>query len=114
MKAYRVQDENGYGPYTAYYDNELCDVLMPDVPLLLCKMFSEHDENYHLWPTAYQDNLEYYVGHDERHGFISEAQLYNWFTEANIKELASIGFCIVVLDVEILAIGKNQIIFKTN
>lgn len=101
MRVYRVQNADSYGPY---HGNCLgCG-----------NMYKKHADHT-LWPPPHRDastvscppkNVK------ERHGFINEAQLYNWFSEEEFRIFADNGYHVVVLNVEVLVIMANQVLFN--
>ena len=108
MRVFRIQNEDGYGPYTCLFNFDFVKELKD--------MYNKHSVNNtsnsfrDLWPTAYADCQEGWLK-DHRCGFINEAQLFNWFSEEELKMLKSHGFDLVILDKEVVSIGKNQIVF---
>ena len=95
MRVFRVQNKNGVGPYlTAKW------------------LATKHDADFNLWPTPYRDRT---FGRDikpsERCGFINEAQLHNWFSDDELRQLSNEGFIPVVVEGEITAMSENQILF---
>ena len=95
MRIFRVQDKNGFGPY-----------------LTTEWLAAKHNADFSLWPPPH---LNYDFGRSiksfEKCGFINEAQLHNWFSDDELKQLSNKGFMPVVVEGKITAMSENQVLF---
>ena len=99
MKVYRLQDPNGVGPYNSRFGQSSAIISMCD----------KHEAS-RLWPNPFEEHLEFKTGN--LHGFISMAQLYNWFSEEEIDMLAEFNINIEEIEAkEVCAISPNQVLF---
>ncbi len=105
MKVFRIQNEDGYGPYVSRFT-----LPIPEIDIMCNKHAGDAYFDSALWPTSFTECTRE-RGEDYRCGFINEAQLFNWFSEEEIEMLRRNGYDIVALDKEVTVIGKNQIVF---
>ena len=113
---FRVQDENGYGPYRPNYmllsdiQNDIRnDILYGD--LLRLKRVEDTEDDPHPTPCAdklIQRNCEMH----EYFGFIDHEQALNWFPQEILDKLEKIGFFLCEVKGTITAIGEKQVLFK--
>lgn len=92
MYIYRVEDENGYGPYCNY-----------DV----CCQFNHHT-NIKTHPNTWNDKhrrfcdiVENNINNKARHGFLNLGSYHRWFSESDKKILREYGFQLVKYQINI-------------
>ncbi len=97
---YRIQNENGKGPYRGLYN----------MPIELYDILNEHHRPIH--PKPMDDGYDYMLEENMLCGFESMDSLHKWFSKYELKLLRQSGFEIYTLDnIEIVAILSRQVIF---
>jgi hypothetical protein len=100
MNFFRIQDENGFGPYAGRPDcagwEDCCHAEQLNTP-------GPNSDAGMLWYAADRDRSEW------KFGFLTLAQLNDWFTDSEILKLRRLGFTIVRLDVSALDCRASEL-----
>ena len=103
MKIWRIQNKDGIGPYS---------VATTEKSPAVNEMQNNHNMKLDVYPSTYSDiGIKRCPSKRELHGFINESQMRNWFSEDDFQVLSEDGFEVVVMDGEITAVGRNQVLF---
>lgn len=105
MRILRVQNEQQNGPYYTNR-NKKADII--------CQMQDQHNAQHSVNcypPTQMDKSILRRMKSEERCGFLNESQLYNWFSNKELKLLKENGFLVVEVFGEITIIGSHQILF---
>lgn len=112
MKVYRIEDKNGWGPYSSCY---MMDWEHPR-EVVLCRLQEAHSRDP-LRPSPYTNGEpweDYYSSSkDMVFGFASLQELYNWFN-GFVEDLINVGFYIKTFEVpnNQVKLGRLQLAFK--
>lgn len=105
---YRIEDESGIGPY------QLHKGCIPETKHVSIRKLLERHNNAYSHPKPYLDVNRWLLEAFEKCGFKSKAQLYGWFTKAEIEWLEQNGYTLKKIprsEVVIIGRGKKQITF---
>ena len=112
MRVYRVQGQDGNGPYNTTCVDHTNDQMV-DVH---SRFLNAHNSDYHNHPSAMVDsglaNVRWSLGMDDLFGFDSMTKLYAWFG-GWVKPLLAMGFEIKVYEVpeNAVTVSKFQAVF---
>lgn len=78
----------------------------------LSQMISRHADSKHPNPFIDEGLNYYHITSNEFCGFANEKQLHNWFTDAELEMLYSLGFELVKVEVKNIRVGEYQVVFE--
>lgn len=98
MKVYRVEDDEGGGPYSGKHHRKVEIAYPKDAQVY--------------WPVPCEDGLSD-VPRDYVYGFASMKQVRAWFGSKGRRALAKLGFGLTVFDVDAKSVrrGYHQVAF---
>ena len=103
---WRVQNASGVGPYQGVGSRSWCD------------SWEKHCDDDHPDPSSCWQNqwLNYYSYRPTnklvKFGFVSEEQAHRWFSPAELKRLASLGFTLQKVEGELVFSHRTQVLIE--